>query len=136
MAYLLATNVLSELRKGHRCDAMVRRWAEASLGRRHAISVLSLGEIRRGIELVRPRDPAQADTLDRWLDQLRNDYEREVLLITEGIIDRWGRLAAIRSLPVIDALIAATALEHQLTVVTRNVADFATLAVPTVNPFQ
>lgn len=124
MAFLLDTNVLSELRKGLRCEAKVRQWAEYAVSARHCISVLSLGEIRKGVELLGRKSPAQCTAFKRWLSRLQNDYDRDILPVTEEIAERWGRLMANRTLPVIDGLLAATALEHNLTIVTRNTGDF------------
>jgi hypothetical protein len=135
MAFLLDTNVLSELRKGAKADAKVRRWAETQLGQRHFVSVISLGEIRKGIERLRPKDPLQAEVLERWLDTLKHDFARDLLPFTDEVADCWGRLTARTPLAVTDSLIAATALTHGLAVATRNVADFLPCGVPVVNPF-
>jgi len=135
MPFLLDTNVLSELRKGVRCDARVSRWARSTLDHRHAISVLSLGEIRKGIEILRRKAPRQCPAFERWINRLETDYAQDVLPISPEIADRWGRLMAGRTLPVIDSLIAATALEHGLTVATRNTGDFSQTGVAVVNPF-
>jgi toxin FitB len=135
MAYLLDTTVLSELRKGARADSKVRQWAAAAISQRHFISVLSLGEIRKGIERLRAKDPAQTAVLEHWLGTLREDFGDDILALTDEVADRWGILMAQTQLSVTDALIAATALVHGLTVVTRNVADLAPAGVPVVNPF-
>lgn len=132
--YLLDTNVLSELRRGPKCHRKVRAWAKANVGKEHFISVLSLGEIRRGIESLRRKAPDQSKVFEQWLDKLLVHYEEAILPITEEIADRWGRINAEKTLPVVDGLIAATALENNLTVVTRNLADFDSVA-PTVNPW-
>jgi len=136
MPYLLDTNVLSELRKGARSNPKVRQWALSTIGDRHCICVLSLGEIRKGIELLRNKSPDQCPAFERWLALLLRDFEQDILPITENIVDRWGRLIAGQPLPVIDSLIAATALEYGLTVVTRNTADFQRTGVKLVNPFE
>lgn len=137
MAFLLDTNVLSELRKGSKCDARARAWAISTGQQRHCISVLSLGEIRKGIELLRRRSPRQCAPFELWLEQLAADHHSDILPITDPIADRWGRLMAQRTLPVIDGLIAATALEHGLVIATRNEADFTHIAgLQIINPFQ
>jgi predicted nucleic acid-binding protein len=136
MAYLLDTNVLSELRKGKRADASVRRWAASAVRDRHFISVLSLGEIRKGIELLRKKAPAQCPAFERWLTQLHADYPEEILPISEEVCERWGRLMAIRTLPVVDGLLAATALVHGLTLATRNGQAFKTTGAKVINPFE
>ena len=134
--YLLDTNVLAELRKGERCDEKVRRWAASATGDRHFISVLSLGEIRKGIEILRRKAPDQCPAFEGWLSRIQTEYDRDTLPVTATIAERWGTLMAAQSLPVIDGLLAATALEFKLTVVTRNTTDFAPTGVALVNPFD
>jgi len=135
-AFLLDTNVLSELRKGRRADSAVRRWAVSTAAATHKISVLSLGEIRKGIETIGRRAPDQAEVLASWLDRLHDDYGDDLLAISPGIADRWGRLNAVRTLPVIDGLLAATAMEHDLILATRNTSDFQDTGVSLTNPFK
>ncbi len=135
MAYLLDTNVLSELRKGAKAAANVRRWARAAVSQRHCISVLSLGEIRRGIDRLRLKDKVRAALLEKWIEKLRVDFGRDILPISEVVAERWGQITAGASLPVADSLIAATALVHGLTVVTRNEDDFKRCGVAVLNPF-
>jgi predicted nucleic acid-binding protein len=134
--YLLDTNVLSELRKGTRGDQSVRAWAETVSGERHFVSVLSLGEIRKGIERLRRTKPEQCAVFERWLEQLSVDYADDILEVNDAIADRWGRLEASRTRPVIDGLLVATALEFGLTIATRNTKDFAGTGVKLVNPFD
>jgi len=136
VAWLLDTNVLSELRKGSRASANVRNWAASTLRDRHYISVLSLGEIRKGIELLRKKSPDKCPEFERWLAQLHTDYAEDILPISEAVAERWGRLTAIRTFPVMDGLIAATALAHGLTIATRNVMDFKSSGSETLNPFE
>ena len=100
------------------------------------LSVLTLGEIRRSIEVRRAKDPVAARALERWLLGLESHYGDRILPITPAIADRWGRLSATRPLPVTDGLIAATALEHKFTVVTRNTADLARAGVGLLDPFE
>lgn len=135
MSYLVDTNILSELRKGRRCDPHVAAWLTRVRPEELFLSVLSLGEIRRGIELLRPRDPAGAGSLDRWLEGLGSHYADRVLPISSEIADRWGRLCPAQPLPVTDGLLAATCIEHSLTMVTRNTGDFTRSGVTTLNPF-
>jgi len=135
MPYLLDTNVLSELRKGRRANPEVLGWAEACRRDAHYISVLSLGEVRQGIERLRGRERSRREELEGWLERLGREYEDTILGVTAEVADRWGRLGAVRPLPVIDGLLAATALEHGLTLATRNVRDFRGTGVRVENPF-
>lgn len=134
MAYLLDTCLISELRKPA-CNAGVAAWMACIDPDEAYLSVITMGEIRRGIELHRTKDAKAAGALERWLLGLESHYGDRVLPITATIADGWGRLSLDQPLPVSDGLIAATALEHKLTVVTRNVADFQRSGVNTLNPF-
>jgi hypothetical protein len=136
MPFLLDTNILSELRKGDRCDSKVARWAVRKRGEAHYISVLSLGEIRKGIELLRSKSPDRCDALEVWLRKLRVDYASCTVGITPEIAERWGKMCSLRPLRVIDSLLAATAFELRLTLATRNTSDFDGLGIATVDPFQ
>ena len=133
--YLLDTNVVSELRKSS-CDPHVRQWFQTHETSAFYLSVLVLGELRRGVERLRPRDPQQAARLEAWLIHLDDHYAARRLPITGEIAQRWGRLNAVRPLSTIDSLIAATALEHGLTLVTRNVDDYEGTGVMLLNPFD
>jgi toxin FitB len=132
--FLVDTNVLSEARKGSRAHPRVRNWITAHRDEIY-LSVLVTGEIRRGIETIRRRDPTQAASLERWLREVETSFEERILPIDPAVADRWGRLMAERTLPVIDGLLAATALVHGLTLATRNVRDVARSGVSSVNPF-
>ena len=136
MPFLLNTNILSELRKGVRCDPNVSHWAAKESTQAHYISVLSLGEIGKGIKLLRKKLPEKCAPLKNWLEKLHSHYAHCTISITAEISERWGELSSIRSLPVIDSLIAATALEFGLTLVTRNAKDFDGLGISIVKPFQ
>jgi predicted nucleic acid-binding protein len=135
MTYLLDTNVVSEARRP-RGDPGVQAWL-ASIPRQSVyLSVLVLGEIRRGIESLRPRDPSRAAAYETWLAELHCDYGDRVVAITAEVAEEWGRLSVPRTLPTADALMAATARVHRLTLVTRNTRDFARTGVPLLNPFE
>ena len=136
MPYLLDTNILSELRKGKQCDPNVLKWAKATISDRHYISVLSLGEIRKGIELLKRKSPEQCFAFENWLMTLRTEYEDDILTVTDKISDQWGHMMAKQTKSVIDGLLAATALTHKLTMATRNVNDFKNTGIEVINPFQ
>lgn len=136
MSYLVDTNVISELRKGERADAAVTDWMAHVGDDEVYLSVLVVGEIRQGVERVRRRDVEQAEALDAWLRRITDAHADRVLPITSPIAETWGRLNVRDPLPVVDALLAATALVHGLTVATRNVTDIARTGVAVVNPFD
>lgn len=131
--YLLDTNVLSDAHKGVPEPA---RWLADADPWQIYVSVITLGEIERGIELVRTTKPGKARELAGWLNALRDDCQDRILTVTEDIAREWGRIAARRPRGDIDSLIAATAVVHGLTVVTRNVADFADTGAAVINPWQ
>jgi toxin FitB len=135
MAWLLDTNVISELYKGERCSRRVLAWYSGAETESLFLSVLVLGEIRRGVELLRLKDAPAARPLERWLFGLETEYGERVLPITAPICDRWGRLSLRQSLPPVDGLLAATALHHRLTLVTRNTKDVERSGVDCFNPF-
>ncbi len=135
MTYLLDTNVLSETRK-RRPAAAVAGWIAATPPDRLHVSVLTLGEIERGIARVRGRgNRQQATALERWLQDVEASFEDRVVPVTLPVAAAWGRQQYAQPLPVIDALIAATAQVHGMTVVTRNVKDFEPAGVQLLNPF-
>jgi toxin FitB len=135
VSFLVDTNVLSEARKAGG-DAGVKRWFAEVPAEQLFLSVLVIGEIRRGIERLRRRDPAQAVAFEPWLHALRNQYADRVLPVTADICEAWGRMNVPDPLPVIDGLLAATASVHRLTVVTRNTVDLARTGVAVLNPFS
>jgi toxin FitB len=98
--------------------------------------VLTLGEIRNGIERLRPRDPEQAERFDTWLAELRSRFAERVLSVDDRAVDQWGRLNARAPRKTVDSLIAAIAHTYALTVVTGNTRDYAGCDVPLVNPWQ
>ena len=100
------------------------------------MSVLSLGEVRRGIELLRRRrDDHQADVIEMWLAQLKTDFAEHLITVSAAVAERWGRLNAVRPLPIIDGLLAATAIEHGLTLVTRDTAAVEGTGVAVLDPW-
>jgi toxin FitB len=133
--YLLDTNVASEARKRQRANPNVLRWLETVADNDLFLSVLVLGEIRKGVEQARTNDPAKARALERWLKGLDQTYADRVLPITAAVADQWGCLSAIRPLSTVDGLLAATALVHELTLVTRNVQHVAHTGVKVLDPF-
>ncbi|MEO0603626.1 MAG: type II toxin-antitoxin system VapC family toxin [Myxococcota bacterium] len=135
MSWLLDTKVLSEIRKGTRGDPGVQRWSSGRDDNAY-ISVLTLGELRRGVELKRRRDPTTAGHLDAWLNVLTTAFASRILPVDQRVADQWGRLGLPDRIPAIDGLLAATALVHRLTLVTRNVVDFAKTGVPVLDPFD
>ena len=134
MSYLLDTNVVSEVRKP-RANPHVRAWFAFVPGESLYLSVLTVGEIRRGIERLRRRDPAQAAVFEAWLASLRQHYADRLLPVTSEIADEWGRLNIPDPLPTIDGLLAATARVRGLVLVTRNTADLARTGVRLLNAF-
>ena len=135
MSYLIDTNIISELRKGDRCDPAVAAWWAKVDENELWTSALVLGEIRRGIELARRHDPQKAKGLEAWLEEVIYGFGDRILDVDAQVADEWGRMNAIRPLPVIDALIAATARANSLTFVTRNVSDVQGVGVDLLNPF-
>lgn len=135
MSYLIDTNVISELRKGGRADPAVVAWF-ADVGDDEVfLSILTLGEIRRGVEGIRHRDPRAAATLDSWLGRISETHRERLLPIDRAVAEEWGRMNVPNPLPVVDGLLAATARVNGLTLATRNTADVARTGVEYVNPF-
>ena len=135
MSYLVDTNVISELRKRERGHPGVVRWVASVDSSDLYTSVLVMGEIRRGIELKRRTDPAQASVLDTWLENVRAGMGARILPVDERVAEAWGKLGVPDPISPIDGLIAATALVHGLTVVTRNVDDMARVGAALFDPF-
>jgi len=136
MAFLIDTNILSEVQKGERADPGVRDWYAGVDPSDLHLSVLVIGEIRQGVERLRRRDPVQAERLEQRLLEFSRAFSERILPISAAVAERWGRNNVPDSLPVIDGLLAATAQEHGLTLVTRNVRDVERCGVSLLNPFS
>lgn len=135
MSYLLDTNIVSESRRP-KADAKVLKWlASVSYYDLH-LSVLVLGEIRRGIEALRRRDPKQAATFQAFIEALARDYADRIVPIDGDVAEEWGRIAAKRTISTLDGLMAATALVRDWTFVTRNTKDVESTGVKLLNPFD
>ncbi len=136
--YLIDTNVISEIRKGEKADAGVRRFFNAAITQntRFYVSVITIGELRRGVDLIFHRgDSIQAKLLEDWLTAILQQYQDHILSIDSDIAMLWGKLRVPDAQHALDKLIAATALTYDLTVVTRNSKDFEHTGVRLLNPF-
>lgn len=137
--YLIDTNVLSEIRKGARADPGVRAFFERAATQDMAlyVSVVTVGELRRGVELMRHRgDADQTRTLETWLTSVLGEFSQNILSFDVDAAQVWGRLRVPHAQNELDKQIAAIALVNSLTVVTRNIADFAGTGVTLLNPFN
>jgi toxin FitB len=135
VSYLLDTNVVSEPRRS-RPSGAVLRWFDSVSPTDLWSSVLVLGEIRLGIELLARKDPEQAAARERWLLELGDVFGDRIVPVTAEVADLWGRLNVPDRLPAVDGLLAATAIVHGWTLVTRNTADVARTGVRLLNPFE
>jgi toxin FitB len=136
--YLIDTNVISEARKGTRAHAGVQVFFVQAAEQQTPLylSAITVGELRRGIELIRHRgDSAQAKLLERWLSRVLKDFAHHVLPFEADTAQVWGRLRVPNPENEIDKQIAATAWLHGLTLVTSNVSDFSATGVRVLNPF-
>jgi len=137
--YLIDTNVISEARKRERADPGVLGFFRAAAARDEALylSAVTVGELRRGVELIRHRgDETQARLLERWMGTVVNDYESQILPFDADAAQVWGRLRVPRPEHELDKQIAAIALVNDLTVVTRNVQHFRATGVRLLDPFS
>lgn len=135
MPYLLDTNVVSELRKS-RPDPRVTAWHEPLTPDALYVSVLVLGEIRQGIERLAHKNEAQAAQLETWFHTLKTAYRDRIVPVTAEVAELWGRLSVPDPLPDVDGLLAATALVHDWTLVTRNTRHVERTGVALLNPFD
>lgn len=137
--YLVDTNIISEARKRSKANKGVRAFFKQAIADETPmfISVVTVGELRRGVELIRHRgDTRQANQLEKWLEALLVEYKDSILDINQDIAQLWGRLRVPHSENALDKQIAATALIYDLTVVTRNHKDFSETGVRLLNPFE
>lgn len=133
--YLLDTNVVSELRKRERGDDHLRDWFSSHRDDEFWLSVLVVGELLRGVELISRRDETSAGVLRDWLDSIVDEFADHILPVTIAISERWALLSVPDPVSVVDGLLAATAIEHGLTLVTRNVSDVSRTGVACIDPF-
>jgi predicted nucleic acid-binding protein len=133
---LVDTNVISELRKGARCDPNVARWFDALSPEDLHLSVITVGEIRLGVERIRRRDPRAARALEDWLAKLLAEHADRILPVDVEVAEEWGRMNVPDPVSVLDGLMAATAKVYGLTLATRNVKDVSRTGVAVVNPFS
>jgi len=131
--YLVDTNIVSEARRG---TAEAVSWLRSVNPLSVYLSALTLGEVMRGIALKQKADPRAAAHLAEWLRKLRHDHLDRILPVTDEISVEWGRMAAIRPRGDVDGLIAATAIVHDLILVTRNVKDFEDTDATVINPWE
>ncbi len=135
LAYLLDTNVVSETRK-KQPDSRVLSFLSNTAPSSLYVSVLTLGELRKGVAIKQRTDPSTAKLLDSWVDGLEFTFTDRILGIDAAITRLWGEWSALRPRPVVDTLLAATAVHHELTLVTRNTGDVADLPGQSLNPWQ
>jgi toxin FitB len=136
LSYLLDTNVISELRKGDRANPSVASWFAGVADEEIFLSVLTIGEIRRGVESVRRRDSDSAAALDSWLARLNEIHRDRIVPVDRQIAEEWGRMSVPDPLPVVDGLLAATARVLGLTLVTRNTSDVESTGIELLDPFS
>jgi toxin FitB len=135
LRYLLDTNAVSEPKR-KRPDSKATAWLRSVDQTDLYVSVLSLGEIESGIARLARRDANAAASFDEWARVIRADFANRIMDVDLEIANVWGRISAERSLPVVDALLAATAIVHGMTLVTRNVRDIADTGATILNPWE
>jgi hypothetical protein len=134
MPYLLDTDILSAIRR-KQSDPNLEKWLHSIQSADVYLSVVTLGEVERGISQQRRNNPEFAEDLERWLDTILLKYEQRILPLSVSIARRWGKLSGELGHTSADLMIAATALEHNLTVATRNTRHFEPTQVSLINPY-
>ena len=137
--YLIDTNVIGEIRKKNNANRGVKDFFNSAVEQETPLflSVITIGELRRGINLIRHRgDTKQADALEKWLTIILNEYSENILDFTASEAQVWGQLRVPQHENALDKQIAAIALIYGLTIVTRNVGDFVGTGVNLINPFE
>jgi len=135
VSYLLDTNVLSELRKRDRANRFLLAWFDTVESHELYVSVVTVGELRRGAKMLGKRDAVASAVISRWLRTLLEGFGDRILPIDRPVAEEWGRLTAGPGISPIDGLLAATARIHRLTLVTRNIRDVQHADVQAFNPF-
>jgi hypothetical protein len=135
VSYLVDTNVISELRKGDRADTAVKAWFAEVADEEVFLSVMTIGEIRQGVERIRRRDPDAAIRLDSWLSRVVETHRDRLVPVDRLVAEEWGRMNVPDPVPAVDGLLAASAKVAGLTLATRNVADIERTGVEFVDPF-
>jgi hypothetical protein len=136
MNILVDTNVISELKRGRKASPHVAAWFMALSPENVFTSVIVLGEIRRGIELIARRDKPQGETLEQWYALVRQWLGRRVLAVDEPSMATWAQISVPNMLPAYDGLIAATAIVHGLAIATRNTQDYRRTGAQVIDPWR
>jgi predicted nucleic acid-binding protein len=134
MRYLLDTNIVSEISK-RTPNSGVLTWFDAAEDTDLSISVITIGEIRKGIEQKRRTDPGRAERLERTLNTIRTDYRGRIIAVSEEVAEEWGRMCMVYPNHPVDNLLSATAKIHGMTLVTRNIRDVEIHDISCFNPF-
>lgn len=134
MRYLLDTNIVSEISK-RAPNTGVLQWFDAAEDTELFISVITIGEIRKGIEQKRRTDPGRAGRLERTLNTIRTDYRGRIVPVSEEVAEEWGRMCMVYPNHAVDNLLSATARIHGMTLVTRNIRDVEIHDISCLNPF-
>jgi predicted nucleic acid-binding protein len=135
VSFLLDTNVLSELRKGPQANETVRAWDKSVDDEARFTSIIVIAKLLKGAEVRGRKDPGGGAALTRWANRVIANFAERILPVDLQVAAVWGQLMAPRSRPPLDILIAATALAHGFTLVTRNVSDFEGTGVTLLNPW-